>query len=421
MTDLELFYRFGTALAIGFLLGLQREHAAGQPREESFFAGIRTFPLLALIGCGAGLLAAESGSAWPLGVAIVLAGGLILVAYAGTSRLGHHGITTETAALLTVVIGALCYYGQTGIAAALGVAVMALLSLKGELHGLAGKVTREDLIATLKFGVITAVILPVLPNRNFGPPPIDVLNPYKIWWMVVLISGLGFLGYLLIKVVGASRGIGITGFLGGLVSSTAVTLTFAERSRREPDLARVFAVAVTVAWTTMFARVIVEVAVTNRDLLGHVWIPMAAAGGAGLTYALYLFLRQRAAEEKEAMDFKNPFELGPALTFGLLYGFILLVSRLAQHWFGAGGVYLSAVLAGLTDVDAITLSMAELSQPGGDLELGVASRAVTLAAMSNTVVKGGLILTSGGAALKRAMLPGFVLILAAALAAAFLL
>ncbi len=420
MSELDLFYRFATALAIGFLLGLQREHAAGQPKEESFFAGIRTFPLLALIGCGGGLLAAESGSAWPLGAAILIAGSLILVAYAGTSRKGHHGITTETAAMLTVLVGALCYYGQLGIAAALGVAIMALLSLKGELHGLAGKVTREDLIATLKFGVITAVILPVLPNRSLGPPPIDVLNPYKIWLMVVLISGLGFLGYLLIKVVGASRGIGITGFLGGLVSSTAVTLTFAERSRREPDLARVFAVAVTVAWTTMFFRVIVEVAVVNRALLGHVWIPMAAAGAAGLGWALYLFLRQRGGEE-EAMEFKNPFELGPALTFGLLYGVILLISRLAQMWLGDGGVYASAVLAGLTDVDAITLSMAELSQPDGDLELGVAARAVTLAAMSNTVVKGGLILTSGGAALKRAMLPGFVLILAAALGAAFLL
>ncbi len=420
MTDLDLFYRFATALAIGFLLGLQREHAAGQPREASFFAGIRTFPLLALIGCGAALLAAESGSALPLGAAIVLAGGLILVAYAGTSRKGHVGITTEAAAMLTVVVGALCYYGQLGIAVAVGVAVMALLSLKGELHGLAGKVTREDLIATLKFGVITAIILPVLPNESIGPPPFDVLKPYKIWLMVVLISGIGFLGYLLIKVLGARRGIGITGFLGGLVSSTAVTLTFAERSRREPELARVFAVAVTVAWTTMFARVIVEVAVVNRALLSHVWIPMAAAGAAGLAYALFLFLRQRGGEE-EAMEFKNPFELGPALTFGLLYGVILLVSRLAQTWLGDGGVYASAVLAGLTDVDAITLSMAELSQPGGDLGLDVAARGVTLAAMSNTVVKGGLILTSGGAALKRAMLPGFVMILAAALGAAFLL
>lgn len=419
MSSLDLFYRFATALAIGLLIGLQRQHAAGQPQEESFFAGVRTFPLLALIGGTAALIGHESGSPWPLGLAITAAGALIVAAYVATSRQGHHGITTESAALLTVLIGALCFYDQLEIAVALAVTVMALLSLKGELHRLAGRVTREDLIATLKFGVITAVILPVLPDRSFGPAPFDVLNPYKIWLMVVLISGLGFLGYLLIKLVGAHRGIGLTGFLGGLVSSTAVTLTFAERSRRQPDLARVFAVAVVIAWTTMFFRVIVEVAVVNRALLGHVWLPMAAAGGAGIVYALALFLRQRSAEEA-TMELKNPFEMGPALTFGLLYGVILLVSRLAQTWLGTQGVYLSAVLAGLTDVDAITLSMAELSQPGGGLDLGVASRAVTLAAMSNTVVKGGLILASGGAELKRVILPGFLLIVAAALSAAFL-
>ncbi|MCP3956862.1 MAG: MgtC/SapB family protein [bacterium] len=420
MTEIELFTRFGIALAIGFLIGLQREVAAGQPREESFFAGVRTFPLLSLIGCGAALLSAETGSPWPLATAILLTGLLVVAAYTGAVFKGHHGITTEAAAILMVLIGAICYQGKLGIAVAVGVALMALLSLKGELHQLAGKVTREDVIATLKFGAITAIVLPVLPNSSFGSPPFDVLNPYKIWLMVVLISGLSFLGYLLIKVVGASRGIGITGFLGGLVSSTAVTLTFAERSRTQSDLARVFAVAVTVAWTTMFARVMVEVAVVNRALLTDVWVPMAAAGGAGLVYALFLFLRQRGGDE-ETMEFSNPFELGPAIGFGLLYGVILLVSRLAQTWLGTEGVYASAVLAGLTDVDAITLSMAELSQPGAGLDTGVASRAITLAAMSNTVVKGGIVLASGGAALKRAMLPGFLLILVAGLGAAFLL
>jgi uncharacterized membrane protein (DUF4010 family) len=151
------------------------------------------------------------------------------------------------------------------------------------------------------------------------------LNPYKIWLMVVLISGISFIGYLLIKIVGTKRGIGITGFLGGLVSSTAVTLSFAQRSQKSGPLARAFAVAVTVAWTTMFARVIVEVAVVNRGLLGEVWIPMACAGAAGLVYAAFLFFRQSSTDE-EGMDFSNPFELGPALSFGALYAVILLIS-----------------------------------------------------------------------------------------------
>ena len=421
MTQADILYRFAIALAIGLLVGLQREYAHHKSGEKSeLFAGVRTFPLLALLGCAAAFLAAEADSIWPLVASLLLAGGLIIAVYAVTAWRGNIGMTSEVAALLTVVVGALTFYGQFVSVLALGVAMMALLALRVEFHRLAGRITREDVLATLKFGIITAVILPVVPNRSLGAPPFDVLNPYKIWLMVVLISGISFIGYLLIKIVGTKRGIGITGFLGGLVSSTAVTLSFAQRSQKSGPLARAFAVAVTVAWTTMFARVIVEVAVVNRGLLGQVWVPMAAAGSAGLAYAIVLFFRQSSTDE-EGMDFSNPFELGPALSFGALYAVILLVSRLAQTQFGDGGVYVSSVLAGLTDVDAITLSMAELSQPGGEVEIGVASRAVTLAAMSNTVVKAGIVLSTGSVSLKKVMLPAFLLILGAGLGASFLL
>lgn len=421
MTQADVLYRFAIALAIGLLVGLQREYAHHQSGEKTeLFAGARTFPLLALLGCAAAFLAAEADSIWPLVASFLVVGGMIVAVYAVTAWRGNVGMTSEVAALLTVVVGALTYYGQFVSVLALGVAMMALLALRVEFHRLAGRMTREDVLATLKFGIITAVILPVVPNRSLGAPPFDVLNPYKIWLMVVLISGISFIGYLLIKIVGTKRGIGITGFLGGLVSSTAVTLSFSQRSQKSGPLAKAFAVAVTVAWTTMFARVIVEVAVVNRGLLGYVWVPMASAGVAGLAYAVTLFFRQSSTDE-EGMDFSNPFELRPALSFGALYAVILLVSRVAQTQFGDGGVYVSSVLAGLTDVDAITLSMAELSQPGGELELGVASRAVTLAAMSNTVVKAGIVLSTGSSGLKKAMLPGFLLILGAGLAASFLL
>jgi len=421
LTQADILYRFAIALAIGLLIGLQRERAHHENGDgQEIFAGVRTFPLLALLGCAAAFLAAETDSIWPLIVSFLLAGGLIVAVYAVTAWRGHVGMTSEVAALLTVLVGALCYHGQFVSVLALGVAMMALLALRVEFHRLAGKITRDDVFATLKFGIITAVILPVVPNRSLGAPPFDVLNPHKIWLMVVLISGISFIGYLLIKIVGTRRGIGITGFLGGLVSSTAVTLSFSQRSQKSEPIARAFAVAVTVAWTTMFVRVIVEVAVVNRGLLGRVWVPMAAAAVAGLAYAAMLFFRQSSTDE-EGMDFSNPFELRPALTFGALYAVILLVSRLAQTEFGDGGVYVSSVLAGLTDVDAITLSMAELSQPGGDVEVVVASRAVTLAAMSNTVVKAGIVLSTGSSGLKKAMLPGFLLILGAGLAASFLL
>jgi uncharacterized membrane protein (DUF4010 family) len=281
------------------------------------------------------------------------------------------------------------------------------------------RITREDIYATLKFAVITAIVLPVLPNRTFGPPPLDVLNPYKIWLMVVFISGISFLGYVLVKVVGSRQGIGLTGLLGGLVSSTAVTLSFAQRSQRESELAKPFALAITVAWTVMFSRVLVEVAALNAALLRVLWVPMAASAAAGLLYCVYLYFAQRTEEEGE-VAFSNPFELGPAVKFGLLYAVILLISKAAQMYLGNTGVYLSSIVAGLADVDAITLSMAELSGVAGGLDLSTAARAIVLAAMSNTAVKGGIVLTGGSLALRRALLPAFGMMLVTGIGLAFL-
>jgi uncharacterized membrane protein (DUF4010 family) len=248
--------------------------------------------------------------------------------------------------------------------------------------------------------------------------PFDVLNPYKIWLMVVLISGLGFLGYLLIKIVGPRQGIGLTGLLGGLVSSTAVTLTFSQRSQNSDHLAKPFALAITIGWTVMFARVLVEVGATNLPLLSSVWLPIVAAGVVGLSYGIYLYFAPRP-DEPEEVSFSNPFELRPAITFGLLYGVILLVARAAQYYFGDTGVYVSSIASGLADVDAITLSMAELSNQGA-LDLVTAARAIVLATMSNTVVKGGIVLSSGTRALRRAIAPGFALMLLTGLGLAVL-
>ena len=237
--------------------------------------------------------------------------------------------------------------------------------------------------------------------------------------MVVFISGISFLGYLSIKVVGSRQGIGLTGLLGGLVSSTAVTLSFSQRSQTQLDLAKPFALAIMVAWTTMFLRVVAEVAALNIALLRVLWLPIAASAAVGLAYGLYLYLSQRTDEEGGA-DFSNPFELGPAVKFGLIYAAILLVSKAAQTYLDDTGVYLASVVAGLTDVDAITLSMAELGGQAGGVSMTVAARAIVLAAMSNTVVKGGIVLVSGSASLRRALLPGFVLMLVTGVSVAFL-
>jgi len=418
MEHADLFYRFGAALAIGFLIGLQREYAHGGPGRD-IFAGERTLALMGLVGCTAALAADELNSSWPFVGILVLMGVLIAVAYFVGAWRGQVGLTTEVAALVTILAGALCYWGYLPLAVAIAVTTTVLLSLKLEMDQLVQRITREDVYATLKFAVITAIVLPVLPNQTFGPSPLDVLNPYKIWLMVVFISGISFLGYVLVKVVGSRQGIGLTGLLGGLVSSTAVTLSFSQRSQRDTELAKPFALAITVAWTVMFSRVLVEVAALNVALLGVLWLPMAASAAVGLAYCIYLYLSQHTDEEGE-VAFSNPFELGPAVKFGLLYAVILLVSKAAQTYLGNTGLYLSSIVAGLTDVDAITLSVAELSRTAGGLTLSTASRAIVLAAMSNTVVKGGIVLTSGSPVLRKALLPGFVLMLVTGIGVAFL-
>lgn len=417
-----LFYRFGIALFIGILVGLQREYSYDEENDpgEKSFAGVRTFALLGMMGCTAALAAELLQSPWAFIGILLPIGALIAIAYFVSASHGAIGMTTETAAFITIMAGALAYWEQQAVAVAVAVVTTALLSLKLELHSFVERISREDIVAALKFAIITAIILPVLPNESFFAAPFDVLNPYKIWLMVVLISGISFLGYILVKIVGSEHGIGLTGLLGGLVSSTAVTLTFAQRSQKEENLAKPFALAITIAWTVMFVRVLVAVGITNRPLLGAVWLPIVAAGGAGLAYGIYLYFAQRTDETGDVNVTQNPFELGPAIKFGLLYGLILLVARAAEFYFGETGIYLSSIISGLADVDAITLSMSELSN-SGNVELKTAARAIVLATMSNTVVKGGIVLSSGSSPLRRAFLPGFVLILVTGVALALLL
>jgi uncharacterized membrane protein (DUF4010 family) len=278
------------------------------------------------------------------------------------------------------------------------------------LHALARRITREDVYATLKFAAIAIIALPLLPNRPVAPAPFDVLNPYKICLLVVFISGISFLGYILFQVVGARRGIALTGLLGGLVSSTAVTLSFAQRSREDPAPGRLYALAITVAWTMMFARILVIVAVLNAALLAVAWPPLLAGIVVGLGYSAYLLLARGDGAGTD-VRLTNPFELRPALIFALVYTGVLVVAKVLPTYLGNAGLYLSSVFASVVDVDAITLSLADLSAGAGVVPLRTAALAVALAALANTVVKGGIIAVAGTRELRRAMLPPFALML----------
>jgi uncharacterized membrane protein (DUF4010 family) len=418
MSQTDLFIRFGASIAIGFMIGLQREFAKGS-KLKPIVAGERTFALLGLAGCFAAMVSDELESPLAFFAIILILGTFAALSYFVSAWGGNIGLTTEVAILISVLIGALCYWGYLTLAVAIGIATTTLLSLKLETDRLVRALTREDVRAALELAVISAIVLPVLPNQSFFAAPFDVFNPFKIWLMVVFITGISFLGYVAIKFVGPERGIGLTGFLGGLVSSTAVTLSFSERSKRDIDLVKPFALAITVAWTVMFARILVEVGVLNYNLLGVVWIPVVAAGGVGLLYCVYLYLSQRTADKGE-VEFSNPFDLRVAIKFGILYGVVLLVSRAAQINYGNTGLFLSSMISGIADVDAITLSVAELTKTGG-LDLMTGSRAIVIAAMSNTVVKGGIAIVSGSVALRKALLPGILLIMGVGIGVAFLM
>ena len=296
MSETNLFLRFGVAMFIGILIGMQREIAFDEPNRE-LPTGVRTFALLGLLGCAAAMIGEQLGEAWVFVGILAIPGLFLAVNYFADIEYGKTGLTTEVSAVLTMLIGALAYWNFLTLAVALGVVTTALLTLKFEMHRFAQKVTRQDVYSTLKFAVITAIVLPVLPNEAYGPGMLKIFNPFKIWLLVVFISGISFAGYVLMKFVGARRGIGLTGFLGGLASSTAVTLSFAHRSRDEENLGPTFALAIILAWTVMFARVIIEVAAVNSQLIRLIWLPIVAPIVVGFLYCFYLYRKQKSAEK----------------------------------------------------------------------------------------------------------------------------
>lgn len=398
--DEPLALRFAVALGLGMLIGLERERAKGQDGG----AGVRTFALIALAGAIAGHLQNDLGLDWLALAIFVAVGALLISSYVLTAQHGDTGITTEVSALLSFLLGLLCAHGQLQMAAWVAVAMALMLALKDWLHQLARQIDASDVEATLKFAIVTLIILPLVPDHDYGPVPLDVLNPYKVWLMVVLISGLNFISYLLIKVVGTEHGIGLAGLLGGLASSTAVTLGFSQRSLQAGADARALALGILLAWTVMFFRVVVMTGLVSGPLGLRLAMAMGALCLVSLGACYWLWRRRPARERGEVSAGQNPFELGEAIKFGLLFGVVVFVARAAEVYLGEAGLYLAAGVAGLTDVDAITLAMAGLARDSAQ-NLDVAARAITIAVLANTLVKSGLAASLGSAELRRLTLP----------------
>jgi uncharacterized membrane protein (DUF4010 family) len=409
--DFTTVWNFATALLIGALLGIERERHKSE-HDEQTIGGLRTFILFTLIGALGGWLTRELDSPWILAASVLAALAPVIAGYVISARTDPDalGLTTELAAVAACLLGAMTTLGYRDLAVGLGVTVAAVLAYKQPLHGLVQRLDREDVYAGLRLLIATFIVLPLLPDRPIDPW--GALNPRSLWMLVLLISSLSLVGYVATRLLGANRGIPLTGATGGLVSSTAVTLAFSRQSRDPAYAAAAPALAagILLAWTVMFARVIVMVAILNRPLLMALGIPMATMAVVTLAFAWYLRSRGNAAGSVEGVPLKNPFSLTAAAKFAAFFAAVLLVVKLTQTYAPDRGLYFVATLAGTTDVDAITLSMAELARNGAT---DVAANAIVIATLTNTIVKAGMVATLASAGLRKPILLAAAAILAA--------
>ncbi len=383
----EIFRALGIALGLGLLVGLQRQ------RADSRMAGIRTFPLITLLGTICALLASSFGG-WVVAAGFVSVATLIVVsnlAKLQDNQEPEPGQTTEAAALLMYGIGAYLAVGSQAAAIVAGGVVAVLLHFREPLHQLVEKMGDHDARALMQFVLIALVILPVLPDRTYGP--YGVLNPYDIWRMVVLIVGIGIGGYVAYKLFGQRAGTLLGGILGGLISSTATTVSYARRSKSAPEAATLAALVILIASTIAFARVIIEVAVVAPGALGRIAPPLGAmlVLMTLLSAGMY-FLNRDDAEKMPEQE--NPAELKSALWFGALYALVIFGVAAVKDYFGNAGLYALAVLSGLTDVDAITLSTANLVK-SDRVAAETGWRLILIASLSNLAFKAGLVATLG--------------------------
>ncbi len=375
----------GISFGLGLLVGLQRE------ASENQLAGVRTFTLISILGTVSGLLARDFESPFMLPVfglavtAFMILGNMIQLKKDGTAQEGQ---TTEVAALLMFALGAYLVLGDRILGIIVGASMAILLFIKERLHGFIGNLKNKDLAAIMTFAGISLVVLPILPDKAYGP--LNVLNPYNIWLMVVLIVGISVVGYFIYKYADQRVGILSNGILGGLISSTATTVSYARNTAKDTPLSTMAAFVITTASAVSLVRVLIEVGVVIPEKLPEMILPVLVqlALMTGLCFAMF-YLVNRDNALKEMPEPKNPAQFKSALIFGLLYAIILLAVAFAKEEFGQDALYVVSVISGLTDVDAITLSLSQLIKSGG-LQTDSGWRLILLASLSNLFFKGAM-------------------------------
>lgn len=410
---MDLALSFAIALGLGLLIGLQRGFEYRDLPEGGRMAGWRTFGLIGLGGGLAAFLGREFGPFIPAAGALALAWLLGLGYRQAAADRNDVSLTTAVAAMLTYGLGALAVVGEREIAVGSAVIVTLLLSLKPELHGLLRRIEARELRATLKLLVLSLVVLPLLPNQGFGP--YDALNPYTLWLLVIMLAGLSFIGYAAVKTIGPTRGLIVTGALGGIAASTAVTIAFARQARAENAPTTALAAGILAASAVMGLRVFAVMAalapVTFPYLAPALLLGAASAAGG----AVWLRRRQPGDSESAAAAtaaFPNPFELKPALVFAVFLGFVSILARALQSEIGDRGLYALAAFAGLADVDALAVTVAGLASEARVTEAAAAD-AVILTVCVNTAMKAAIAVVLGGRNLARRTLPWFAAQIAA--------
>jgi uncharacterized membrane protein (DUF4010 family) len=415
--DTRMLFYLASAVLIGALVGVEREKSKASSGNLGI-GGLRTFILFSLTGALAAWLAQALGSALVLVAGVLAVTALAIAGYViqARSRPDAIGLTTEIAAVSVCLLGAACTLGHPQLALVGGIAVSAFLAYKEPLHGLVAKLAPDDIYAAVKLLAASFIVLPLLPTEPIDPW--GALVPRSLWLLVILIAGLSLVGYVATRALGPERGTAITGLSGGLVSSTAVTLTFAKRSREEHGATDdALAAGTFLAWAVSFARVVVLVAVVHPPLVRALLGTMGAMAAVTAFAALWSLRRARSAAPSTGpgVPLRNPFSLFAAAKFGLLFAVVLVLVTLVQRHFPGGGTYLVAALAGSSDVDAISLSMATLAR-GGETPMAVAAGSIVVAVLANTLVKCALSAALGGARLRRSALTLTALLVAIGLA-----
>ena len=393
---------FLTSAAIGLLIGMERE------RLTNAIAGFRTFSLVAVFGTLLAMLSEQLNSSWLLAVGLlVVTMSMIAGAFFSQVSEKYHGFTTEIAILITYGLGAAVWYGFSTLAVMLAIGTTILLYVKAELKQLSEQMTRRDTDSILQFAVLSLVILPILPNENFGP--YGAINPQQVWWMVVLISGMALAGYLALRIIGAKHGAALLGVFGGLASSTATTMMFSRHAASNASLVSLSAVVVLIANVMVMIRLGIIAVLVAPSLMQDVLFIFMSGIVPGLLMIAYRWRSLTNTGELPLPVVTNPTELKTALSFGLLYAVVLVSSAWLQDQVGQSGLFTVAFVSGLTDADASALSTLRLFAIER-VTLDDAVIAVTLALLANLLFKIGLVLGIGGKSLTRDALPGLLLI-----------